>query len=149
MIINNDDISKTQSRTRSRKGIGGPKTPEGKRRCSLNALKHGFEAKSPQAREIIDSQFNVDLKLIIGKLTLSYRPTNQQQHEIIRKMALYTARVGRANGMLQRLKAKNPGISPYTPACVKLQRYIERNERYFNNARAVLVRQRKKASTQR
>jgi len=146
MIINTEDISKTQSQTRSRKGIGGPKTPEGKRRCSLNALKHGFEAKSPQALEMIDSQFDVDIKLIIGKLTLGFRPTNQQQHEIIRRMALYTARVGRANGMLQRLKAKNPDISPFAPACVKLQRHIERNEQHFKNARAVLIRQRKKSS---
>ena len=32
--------------TTSRKGIGAPKTPEGKRRVSINALKHGLCAES-------------------------------------------------------------------------------------------------------
>ena len=40
----------------SRRGSGGPKTTQGKRRSSLNALKHGIYAKTPKALEKVENQ---------------------------------------------------------------------------------------------
>ena len=58
--------------TGSRKGIGGPKTPEGKRRVSLNAMKHGLTASSNQGLERIAETIGTDFETILDLMRTYY-----------------------------------------------------------------------------
>ena len=52
--------------TTARKGIGGPKTPEGKRRVSINALKHGLCAESQQGLQEVARIIGAEFEDILG-----------------------------------------------------------------------------------
>ena len=56
---------------------GGPKTEEGKRRVSLNALKHGFTAAAPHALEVLDFEPGVEFEPILEKAQAYFRPANR------------------------------------------------------------------------
>ena len=75
---------------RSRKGIGGPKTAEGKAKASRNALKHGFRAEVHIPEEIAHlAELRVDQ--FVGDL----QPANAYQAWMVRRAALAAAKLDR------------------------------------------------------
>jgi hypothetical protein len=77
----------------SRKGIGGPKTPEGKQRVSLNALTHGLTAESDQARQVIAEAVGVDYDTILLDMMDYYRPADPIERILVRRIARSTWRL--------------------------------------------------------
>ena len=73
--------------TTSRKGIGGPKTPEGKRRVSLNAMKHGLTASSNQGLERIAETIGTDFETILDLMRTYYFPRDPIDDMLVTKIA--------------------------------------------------------------
>jgi len=69
------------------KRTGGPRTPEGKRRSSLNAMKHGLRARSPQAIELIASELNMTFDQLLDDLRSFYRPADPIEDGLVRRVA--------------------------------------------------------------
>ena len=92
-------------------GKGGPKTPEGKRRSSLNALKHGLTAKSPQAFEIILRDCEACYREIHDNMQAYYRPADPVEKELVKRIAVCAWRLARIGQMEKRLLCRNPDPS--------------------------------------
>jgi len=92
--------------TASRKGIGGPKTPEGKRRVSLNALKHGLTAESPQASQFVAEQIGVEYESILEEMRAYYQPTDPVEELLVRRIARCSWRLMITEAMEDRVLAR-------------------------------------------
>ena len=73
--------------TTTRKGIGGPSTPEGKMRVSLNALKHGLNAESPQAHEVIAEAVGTSFESVLDEMRDHYKPADPVEELLVRRVA--------------------------------------------------------------
>ena len=79
--------------TKSRKGIGGPKTPEGKAKVALNALKTGLHAKSPQGLTLLTQQMGITYKQILKELVALYEPQDAIENTFVSRIARCTWRI--------------------------------------------------------
>lgn len=100
----------------SRKGIGGPRTPEGKLKVSLNALKHGLTAVSPQAREALLEKYQDDYEKTLMRMRRHYMPRDFLEEELVKRIARCLARLDRSADMERRLVQRtgdpcSPGAS--------------------------------------
>lgn len=87
----------------SRKGPTGPKTPEGKRRSSLNALKHGLDARSPQAVQLIADELNMTFDQLLEDLRSYYLPRDPVEDSLVRRVARCLWRLTLSETMEQRM----------------------------------------------
>lgn len=71
----------------SRKGIGGPKTAEGKMRVSLNALKHGLRAESEQAMDVLNEQVGRDYEEVHEELRAHFKPRDPLEELLVCRIA--------------------------------------------------------------
>lgn len=71
----------------SRKGIGGPKTDEGKRKVSLNAMKNGLHAKSQQAMEILMEEIGQGFDDLHATMRDHFKPKDPLEELLVRKIA--------------------------------------------------------------
>ncbi|MEN6356311.1 MAG: hypothetical protein ABFD83_04420 [Armatimonadota bacterium] len=71
----------------SRKGIGGPKTEEGKKRVSLNAMKHGLTAVSPQGLETLAQDIGVTYEQVLEDFCRHYRPKDAVEEVLVKRIA--------------------------------------------------------------
>ena len=85
-------MSTTTNPKPSRKGIGGPKTPEGKRRSSQNARKHGLRAAEPAMEQLMAAS----IAETADGFARRYRPSNVIEEAIVRQMAHYHAHMWHA-----------------------------------------------------
>jgi len=94
----------------------GPSTPEGKLKCSLNALKHGFTARSIQALRKIDQDHGVPFEDVLARLNAHYKPRDPVEEELVVRIARCLWRLSLSASMESRLLYKNrvttrPGTS--------------------------------------
>ncbi|MBI2842224.1 MAG: hypothetical protein HYX78_02365 [Armatimonadetes bacterium] len=122
---------------------GGPKTAEGKKRSSLNALKHGLTAKSPHAHKLISGETRSKHDAILGLCILKLRPSNAEQMEIVRRIVGFAVRYATAEAMQKRFLRLNPGVSKYSPTMVKLERQKQMQTVHYERARLALARLKK------
>jgi len=71
----------------SRKGIGGPKTEEGKRRVSINALKHGLHARSQQGMEALEEAIGCSYADTLDRMRAYFKPMDPLEDVLVRRIA--------------------------------------------------------------
>ena len=71
----------------SRKGIGGPKTEEGRRRVSLNAMKHGLHATSEQAMELVEQTIGCSYAEMLDRMRAYLKPMDPLEDVLVRRIA--------------------------------------------------------------
>ena len=71
----------------SRKGIGGPTTPEGKAKVSLNAMKHGLTAESPQGLEEVAEMVGKTFEQVFEDMNACYQPADAIEETLVRRIA--------------------------------------------------------------
>ena len=112
----------------SRKGIGGPKTPEGKRRSSLNAMKHAMYAASEQAMEALTEEIGRDFADLYEELRAHFKPTDPLEEVLVRRIAraawrtLYTEAVENRDIIRQR---GVPAITSCYEDIIRSERFID------------------------
>lgn len=94
----------------------GPKTLEGKKRSSLNALKHGLTAKSPHALDKIASDNEVSFDEVLAEMVRHYQPMDPVEKQLVIRIARCVWRLTLSASMEQRLletrpDARRPGTS--------------------------------------
>jgi len=89
----------------------GPNTPEGKKRSSLNALKHGLHARAPHALQLVAEQYHVDFEPILEKLRRHYCPCDPIEEELVNRIARSMWRLARTELMESRLLDRNPAAT--------------------------------------
>jgi hypothetical protein len=72
---------------RSRKGIGGPKTPEGKNKVKLNAMKSGIWAHCGEGKKMVADVMGVDFEVILAQMTAHYQPADPEEEVLVRRIA--------------------------------------------------------------
>lgn len=99
---------------RSRKGIGGPKTAEGKARSARNAIKHGL-----RATKLLPEDLEAAVAQRREEMTADLRPETPYQEWLIDQAALAAARLDRCAAM----------------AGLDIQRQVERARLCWDNDR--------------
>ena len=71
----------------SRRGIGGPKTEEGKRKTSMNALKHGLYATTEEGLAKIEELIGCSYSETLDRMRASLRPRDALEEVLVRRIA--------------------------------------------------------------
>src|SRR5450759_1874670 len=77
----------------SRKGIGGPKTPEGKLKVSLNALKTGLHASSEQGMAALEEAIGCSYAETLDRMRNYFKPMDPLEDVLVRRIARSTWRM--------------------------------------------------------
>lgn len=101
----------------------GPRTPMGKRRSSLNALKHGLHAKSPQALEVMAEEMQVSFEDILEDLKTHYHPMDPVEVQLVRRIARCLWRLANGEAMERRLLERRPDANRPSISYEKVMRY--------------------------
>ena len=96
----------TQDHTSSQQT--GPKTTKGKRRSSLNALKHGLRARAPHAVAAIEGDCRVEFQPYLDKAKAYYQPWDPIEEEMVNHIARCLWRLARAADMDHKLTQTRP-----------------------------------------
>lgn len=123
----------------------GPKTEEGKRRSSLNAMKHGLTAKSAQAMQRLAEELNVNSREIHERMRLHYQPQDALEEELVKRIADCLCRLERARGMENRVMSRQPDPLRPTASYERIIRYERSIDVHLYRAIAAL--ERKKAAS--
>lgn len=97
-------------------GKTGPRTPEGKKRVSLNALKHGLTASSNHALRAIERQHGLNFDDVLARMNGHYKPRDPVEEELVTRIARCVWRLSLSATMESRLlsrrrNASKPGVS--------------------------------------
>lgn len=87
---------------------GGPKTEEGKRRVSLNALKHGFTAEAQHVLETLDFEPGAEFQPILEKAQAHFQPDNPMEEELVHLIARCWWKLARIEQLENRSIERNP-----------------------------------------
>lgn len=71
----------------SRKGIGGPKTPEGKKKVSQNARKHGLYASCVEGLEAVEEVIGCSYDDTLDRMRAYYKPMDPLEDVLVRRIA--------------------------------------------------------------
>ena len=92
---------------RIRKHGGGPKTLEGKKRSSMNALKHGLTARSAMAQQAIEEMCGPDFQELLEQIRAQYQPKDILEEMLTRRIALCLWRFTQTEVLERRMFEKN------------------------------------------
>lgn len=112
----------------SRKGIGGPKTAEGKRKVSLNAIKHGYYANSEQALQLLAEEIGRDYDDLYTEMRAYYGPMDPIEELLVRRISRAAWRMLVTEAAENRDVARTGGVPCMTSSYAE----IIRNERYID-----------------
>jgi hypothetical protein len=120
----------------------GPKTPEGKRRSSLNALKHGLTAQSPQALEVLAGQYEDAYTSVSDKMRAYYRPADPLEDELVKRISDCLTRLERARAMERHILSRRPVESRPTSSYERILRYERSIDLQLHRAISAMARKR-------
>ncbi len=124
----------------------GPRTEDGKRNSSMNALKHGLYAKSPQALEVI-TPVEADFDSIYLDMRRQYRPKDALETQLVRRIARCLWRLAKGEAMERRITQLRPDTNRPSISYEKVMRYERLVDLHLHRALAAL--ERKQAMTRR
>jgi hypothetical protein len=120
----------------------GPKTEEGKRRSSLNALKHGLTAKSPQAFEQMMDACQETYEQVLERMHSYYRPRDPIEDELVQRIARCLWRLKLASSMEGRMIDRNPGLGRPGVSYERIIRFERAVDVHLHRAIAALTKKR-------
>jgi len=126
----------------ARKRGGGPRTPEGKARSSMNALKHGFAARSPQAAEIIAQEAQKEFYQIYEMMYDHYRPRDALEEQLVRRIVRCAWRLRVAENMEKRLFERRAGADTPGTSYERVLNYERLVDIHLHRAIAALEKKR-------
>jgi len=124
--------------------LGGPRTPEGKKKSSLNALKHGLYAKSSHALDDITNAHGVDFRNVLDQMNRHYRPADPVEKQLVLRIARCVWRLSLSASMEERLLERGGnGLRPGSSyeKILKYERLVD-----IHLHRALVMLQRKRES---
>jgi hypothetical protein len=149
MTDNQPSTDNSQPTTASRQT--GPKTEEGKKRSSLNALKHGFAAKSDHALAAVEEQCAAELQPYLEMARENYHPQGMFEEKLVERIARCFWRLDRAADMDLRTYAQNPERSRPGDGNMTIMRYERMIDLQLHRAIKLLMdnRQQQRAAADR
>jgi hypothetical protein len=121
---------------------GGPKTPEGKKRSSLNALKHGLNAQSDHALEEISKQHGVPYEEVLGEMLRHYAPADPVERQLVQRIARCVWRLSLSASMEERLIERRPNAPKPGTTYDRILKYERLVDIHLHRALATLQRKR-------
>jgi hypothetical protein len=122
---------------------GGPKTEEGKRRVSLNALTHGFTAQAQHVLEALDYEPGAEFGPILEKAQAHFRPANPMEEELVHLIARCWWRLARVEQLENRSIERNPYKLLPVSSGTNLLKYERQVDLQLHRALRTLDRMRK------
>ena len=128
--------------TPTRRHGGGPKTEEGKKRSSLNALKHGLTARSPQAYERMVEDIGYTYDQIVEEMYRHFCPADPMESQLVKRIARCVWRLTVSEAMEKRVTAH--GSNPNRPnhSCERILKYERLVDIHLHRAISALERSR-------
>jgi len=120
----------------------GPRTPEGKRRSSMNALKHGLTAVSPQAQEIIAKELESNFNKVHADMMEYYRPQDNLEKELVRRVSECLVKLDTCRQMEKKITARNPESTRPNMSMQSLQRYMHSTDLQLHRTIATINKKR-------
>jgi hypothetical protein len=120
----------------------GPRTPEGKRRSSLNALKHGLTAVSPQAQEQIAQEFECNCEAVYEQMVEYYQPKDALENVLVRRISESLVKLERCRQMEKGVFSRNPDSTRPNISLVSVQRYERTADLLLHRSIATITRKR-------
>lgn len=120
----------------------GPTTPEGKKRCSLNALKHGLTAKSPQAFDQLADEGGISFDDVLAEMTRHYAPADPVEKQLVVRIARCVWRLSLSAAMEQRLIERRPETIRPSASYDRILKYERLVDIHLHRALATLQRKR-------
>jgi|GEM_PF-1707650 len=120
----------------------GPKTPEGKRRSSLNALKHGLTAVSPQAQEQIAQEFDCNCEAVYAQMVEYYQPKDALENVLVRRISESLVKLERCRQMEKSVFSRNPDTTRPNISLQSVQRYERTADLLLHRSIATITRKR-------
>lgn len=117
-------------------------TPEGKKRSSLNALKHGLTARSPHAIEKLAQEYGIHFGSIEDEIMEYYRPVGPVEYALVRRIARCVWRLQMSQVMEQRMVESRPLPARPGVGFDKILRYERLVDIHLHRALAALQRRR-------
>jgi hypothetical protein len=128
--------------TSPRAGIGGPKTPEGKSRSSMNALKHGLNAKTTTAARTMEERTGIAFEEMLEDIEEHYRPTDPVEYMLVQRIARSLWRLVVASAMEDSVFARYPNSPRPDCACESIMKYERLADIHLHRAMNALARKR-------
>lgn len=107
----------------SRKGIGGPKTAEGKKKVSTNALKHGLFVESKHGLEEVAQIVGRTYEEILDEVRTYYFPRDIVEDTLVRRIARCSWRILMSETMEDRIINRRGFYTSVGPGRERLMRY--------------------------
>jgi len=125
-----------------RNSRGGPKTPEGKARSSMNALKHGLYAITPRAMRTIAEEAGITYEAILEDMCGYYRPADPVEMQLVKRIARCSWRLALAEGMEKRVLQRHAPANRPGTSYDRILKYERHVDIHFHRAIAALMRKR-------
>ena len=128
--------------TPTRRPGGGPKTEEGKKRSSLNALKHGLKARSPQAYERMVEEIGYGYDQIVEEMYRHFCPADPMESHLVRRIARCVWRLTVSEAMEKRATEQATNTNRPNASCERILKYERLVDIHLHRAISALERSR-------
>ena len=121
---------------------GGPKTPEGKRISSLNALKHGLTARSPQSQEKIAAELDCSFEEVHSRMKEHFKPVDNLDEELVHRIAECLFKIKLCRQMTRKVHAGSFDDDHPSRALQSVQKYDRTVDMQLYRAISTIARKR-------